>query len=79
MTGANCTPGLLRFDLLEVTIDDSLKRRVILGLLFRDTLGVDIIQWRRSHGKVGESRMIHCHCRGRFSIEISEAGPEGNT
>ena len=44
MTSATCTPDVLRFDLLEVAIDDTLKRRLILGLLFRDTLGVDIIQ-----------------------------------
>ena len=44
MTGATCTPDLLRFDLLEVAIDDTLKRRLVLGLLFIHSLGVDIIQ-----------------------------------
>jgi hypothetical protein len=31
---------LLRFDLLEVAIDDTLERKLILALLFRDTLAV---------------------------------------
>jgi len=37
---ATCTPDLLRFNLLEVVIDDTLERKLIPGLLFRDTLGV---------------------------------------
>ena len=31
---------LLRLDLLDVAIDDTLKRKLILALLFRDTLVV---------------------------------------
>lgn len=40
MADATCTPDLLRFDLLEVAIDDTLKRKLILALLFIDTLVV---------------------------------------
>jgi hypothetical protein len=31
---------LLRFDILEVAIDDTLERKLILASLFRDTLAV---------------------------------------